>query len=50
MHNIAIQRSVIFTIVGLHNFIRQHNIKDFDFDSIDTENDVVQAQHVENNE
>jgi len=38
------KRSVLFTTMSLHNFIRQHNIKDYEFDNIDIENDVVQAQ------
>ncbi|VVB02368.1 unnamed protein product [Arabis nemorensis] len=48
MYDIATQRSVIFATMGLHNFIRQNNIQDSDFDNIGNENDVVQAEHIEN--
>ncbi|VVB04927.1 unnamed protein product [Arabis nemorensis] len=34
--------------MSLHNFIRQHNIRDPDFDNI--KNVTVQAQHVQNDE
>lgn len=45
-----ITKSVIFAIISLHNFIRQHNIKDSDIDNIDTNNDIEEAKHIENHD
>lgn len=47
-YDIATQRSVIFATMDLHNFIRQHNFEDSDFDDI--ENDGEEAQDIENDE
>ena len=44
-YDITTKRSVTFATMDLHNFIRQHNIKDYDFDNVDSENNVVQAPH-----
>ena len=47
-YDIATQRSVLFATMGLHNFIRQHNFEDSDFD--DVENDGEEVQDIENDE
>jgi len=44
-YDITTKRSVTFATMDLHNFIRQHNIKYYDFDNVDSENNVVQAPH-----
>lgn len=34
--------------MDLHNFIRQQNIRDYDFDIVDIDNDVLEIEHIGN--